>query len=161
MIFFEFEQESDRFSDDLRISNQVWRNKKERAKALRLKKYIEEAHKILGLKKKVEVRACHLRKERGMKFVYGQAWSSGRHLEIDIRPRFDLIIKTIIHELVHCRQYQTGRLQWNEFGDVWEGKPYKPTRKFRSWYSYYYNQPWEVEARSMEKPVYAVLKLLE
>ena len=161
ICFFEFDQESDKFSDDLRISAQVWRNKKERAKALRLKKYVDNLHEILGLPKKVEVRVCHLRPDPGMKVMYGQAWSSGRHLEVDIRGRFDLIVRSLAHEMVHCRQYQTGKLKFDGEDDIWEGKVYKPQRKFRSSYSAYRNQPWEKEAYSMEKPLYNMLKALD
>lgn len=49
------------------------------------------------------------------------------------------VIRTIFHELVHVKQYETGRL---EFGMIWEGKIYTCD---------YDSRPWEIEAFELEE----------
>ena len=60
-------------------------------------------------------------------------------IEINKRLGVKSIIKTVIHEMVHVKQYAEGRLTQTE----WMGRPH-PDLPYRE-------LPWEVEAWNMEK----------
>ena len=49
------------------------------------------------------------------------------------------VVRTLFHELVHVKQYESGRLDHNK---LWEGKLYDCN---------YYEYPWEVEAFDLEE----------
>ena len=90
--------------------------------------------------------------------VYGNViWEDDNHrpreftimVDKDLGPR--KIIYTLIHEMVHVKQYASGRMKdlSREFGiRTWCG------RKIDLWETPYWTQPWEVEARKMEKVFY-------
>lgn len=50
------------------------------------------------------------------------------------------IIRTVFHELVHVKQYETGRLKHNR---IWKGKLFESDD--------YENFPWELEAYELEE----------
>jgi hypothetical protein len=56
------------------------------------------------------------------------------------------MIKTLGHELIHCRQYSRGEL--NEEMTMWRG------RRVDSDSMSYYEQPWEIEAINLEQKLY-------
>lgn len=55
------------------------------------------------------------------------------------------IIRTVFHELVHVKQYETGRLKHNK---IWEGKLVESDD--------YENFPWEIEAFNLEEKMMKV-----
>ena len=58
----------------------------------------------------------------------------------------------ILHELVHCNQYQTGRLTFN--ASIWEGKRYPSPKTEEE----YLNLPWEKEAFIMQHKLFKQLE---
>lgn len=63
-------------------------------------------------------------------------------IEVNKRLVTKSIIKTVLHEMIHVKQYAEGRLTQNE----WEGKPH-PKLPYRE-------LPWEIEAYKMEDELY-------
>lgn len=61
-------------------------------------------------------------------------------------------IKTLFHELEHARQYLNDELDLEHSHAMWKGHVYK--RNIKS----YYQEPWEVKARKVEKKLYRAFK---
>ena len=64
-------------------------------------------------------------------------------------------IKSIAHEMVHCKQFYQKKLQYKDNKIFWEGKTYKLNQMKRNNLTYdeyhsYLNTPWEIEAYEME-----------
>ena len=64
-------------------------------------------------------------------------------IEINKRLGVKSIIKTVIHEMIHVKQYAEGRLTQTE----WMGKPH-PDLPYRE-------LPWEIEAYAKERELYS------
>ena len=64
------------------------------------------------------------------------------------------LIESVIHELVHVKQYAQGRLKDRGCGYLFEGNHYKHIAYIHSTYSEYQEQPWEIEAQSIQKKLY-------
>lgn len=69
---------------------------------------------------------------------------------------------TLIHELRHFWQYQTGKLKWDGRHYWWEGKIYPfidyDFAHYASRLDEYYNDfPWEADAYDSEDPIYLIL----
>lgn len=62
------------------------------------------------------------------------------------------IVKTIFHELWHVRQYIYDGLELQPNVASWKGREY--AFSLDQEYDDYYNLPWEVEARAMEKKLF-------
>lgn len=60
------------------------------------------------------------------------------------------LVKTIIHEMAHVKQYYTGRLIEKEKYVIWEGKKYPKTLD-------YLVRPWETEAYKIENELFSLL----
>ena len=81
--------------------------------------------------------------------------SRPREFSIDIEPslsRQDLI-ESVIHELVHVKQYAQGRLKDRGKGYLFEGNQYDDL-DHRDDYEKYNMQPWEIEAQTTQKRLY-------
>ena len=64
---------------------------------------------------------------------------------VHLWPAADII--TVYHELVHCKQYESGKLRIDKAGvRVWRGKYSTPCVGHYE-YMDYYNKPWERQAR--------------
>ena len=76
--------------------------------------------------------------------VYGQYDMDNDIIEIDIRQNRSrkVLLNTLIHELVHARQFRQGRLNGNLKGFLWKGKLYTNEEEYEKW-------PWEIEANSV------------
>ena len=64
-------------------------------------------------------------------------------IEINSRMREISIIKTVLHEMIHVKQYAEGRLTQTE----WMGRPH-PDLPYRE-------LPWEIEAYAREQELYS------
>ena len=64
-------------------------------------------------------------------------------IEINSRMREVSIIKTVLHEMIHVKQYAEGRLTQTE----WMGRPH-PDLPYRE-------LPWEIEAYAREQELYS------
>lgn len=66
---------------------------------------------------------------------------------IELDPRYSLrtIIDTLMHELVHCEQYTTGKLEFVNGGYKWMGARYQEAKPSVN-YTRYRDLPWEEEA---------------
>ena len=64
-------------------------------------------------------------------------------IEINNRMREISIIKTVLHEMIHVKQYAEGRLTQTE----WMGRPH-PDLPYRE-------LPWEIEAYAREQELYS------
>ena len=64
-------------------------------------------------------------------------------IEINSRMREVSIIKTVLHEMIHVKQYAEGRLTQTE----WMGRPH-PDLPYRE-------VPWEIEAYAREQELYS------
>ena len=98
----------------------------------------------------VNVHHCRLEKREN---VYGWAWT----VDCDYRPReFDIEIsnqmpihlytQTLLHELWHVYQHVKGHLRDKYGKRHWKGVDHSQTS--------YEDQPWEIEAHSMEEKLY-------
>ena len=98
----------------------------------------------------VNVHHCRLEKREN---VYGWAWA----VDCDYRPReFDIEIsnqmpihlytQTLLHELWHVYQHVKGHLRDKYGKRHWKGVDHSQTS--------YEDQPWEIEAHSMEEKLY-------
>ena len=100
---------------------------------------------------KIEVEILH----RGLKreAVYGYCDYVGEArrpreflIELDTHMEEELYIKTLLHELVHLRQWVVGSLRMKR-GKMHYGK--EPVENYEYWY-----QPHEIEARGQEETLY-------
>jgi hypothetical protein len=100
---------------------------------------------------KIEVEILH----RGLKreHVYGYCDYVGSSyrprdflIELDTHMSEELYIKTLLHELVHLRQWVVGSLRVR-YGKMCYCK--EPVEKYEYWY-----QPHEIEAREQEETLY-------
>ena len=100
---------------------------------------------------KIEVEILH----RGLKreAVYGYCDYVGEArrpreflIELDTHMEEELYIKTLLHELVHLRQWVVGSLRMKR-GKMHYGK--EPVENYEYWY-----QPHEIEAREQEETLY-------
>ena len=100
---------------------------------------------------KIEVEILH----RGLKreAVYGYCDYVGEArrpreflIELDTHMDEELYIKTLLHELVHLRQWVVGSLRMRR-GKMHYGK--EPVENYEYWY-----QPHEIEAREQEETLY-------
>lgn len=75
-------------------------------------------------------------------------WNKARYFEIRLRkPRsLPLMIKTLAHEMVHLKQFAKGEL--NDDHTKWKGF-YIDSESID-----YFDQPWEIEAASLEAVLY-------
>jgi hypothetical protein len=67
-------------------------------------------------------------------------------IELDTYMDKELYIKTLLHELVHLRQWVVGSLRFR-YGKLCYSK--EPVEKYEYWY-----QPHEIEAREQEETLY-------
>jgi len=68
-------------------------------------------------------------------------------------------IKSIAHEMVHCKQFHSKKLQYKENKIFWRNKAYNNNSLSRDSltideYHSYLNLPWEVEAYELEADLY-------
>ena len=148
---------TDVFLLDCIISRRVWRDKKLRKRALKLSKYILDAQRVVGVKYPVITRFCTL---GGL--YEGMAHEDGRVVEIDVSQNsrtFEGLI-VMMHELVHCRQFQNKQLVYSDEHDAhfWEGKKYPYPPKFN--YASYIKLPWEVEAYHLQRKYAKIVKAM-
>lgn len=82
-----------------------------------------------------------------------------------IRPReFDIeierslsrqdLIESVIHELVHVKQYAQGKLKDSGHGYLYRGQYYKDIAPCFRNHDRYYEQPWEAEALRTQRRLY-------
>ena len=149
-------RKTDVFLKDCIISRRVWNNKKLRNRALKLSDYILTAQRVVGVTKPVITRFCTL----GGKWE-GMAHEDGRVVEIDVSQNsrtFNGLI-VMMHELVHCRQFQTGQLRYSFTKDAhyWKGKKF--SYDDHTEYVAYMKLPWEVEAYKLQRKLATIAKL--
>lgn len=80
-------------------------------------------------------------------------------IEVSRRMPFEEQLKSIAHEMVHCRQFFKKKLQYknNEilwFGEVYRFNQLKRNEMSLSEYDKYLNMPWEKEAYELETKLY-------
>ena len=148
-----FDTTSDVYYGCLRVSKQVWADRKGRANAIKLEPYISIIHEILDLKKPVEVRFARVSD------VHGECMENGTEVIVNAKLRFDHVLRTLCHEMVHAQQFQTGRLKFKNGYDIWEGNKWTESMSTaRTPHGVYRSAPWEVEAYGLEKSLYKKLK---
>ena len=88
---------------------------------------------------------------------YGLCWGDGKEVEIHIASKMSDRkvskidkMKTVVHELVHARQFLRRELSLGGGDDEcnWHGRLFRYDPKNES------EAPWEVEAVSVEQPIY-------
>ena len=84
-----------------------------------------------------------------------------KYFIIEVAKRLPLVeqIKSIAHEMVHCRQFYSKKLQYKNNKIFWLGKGYdfnglKRNDLTQDEYHTYLNTPWEVEAYGLEIELY-------
>ena len=84
-----------------------------------------------------------------------------KYFIIELAKKLPLVeqIKCIAHEIVHCRQFYSKKLQYKNNKIFWLGKGYAfHTLKRKDFtqdeYDLYLNTPWEVEAYGLETKLY-------
>lgn len=103
--------------------------------------------KIMNIDPDVVIRIAPIK----AKATNGRYWNGSKVAEIDCRLDWNKALEVLCHEMVHCEQYFTGRLQqvpssrglvhkWNGSVDFNKGSTYKAYR----------DQPWEQEAWSRQ-----------
>jgi len=75
---------------------------------------------------------------------------------IEIDPRyhsFRQLLGVMAHELQHCKQYYTGKInhEWNDNRQKWEAYWEGSVARQGTTYKLYRERPWEVEAREIQK----------
>jgi hypothetical protein len=80
-------------------------------------------------------------------------------IEISRRLPFNEQLKSIAHEMVHCKQFYYKKLQYKQNKIYWLNKEYNydslsRTNLTESQYHMYLNLPWEIEAYAMETMLY-------
>jgi hypothetical protein len=140
---------SDILFKSLRVSKQVWSDMRLRAKIKRLEPYVDLLHLVLALPRRVEIRVASVND------VHGECYEGGRQIILDGKLRFDVLLKTLCHEMTHAQQFQTGRLKFKNGYDIWEGKKWTECMSTaRTPHGVYRSAPWEVEAYAAEKTLY-------
>lgn len=81
-------------------------------------------------------------------------------IEISRRLPFSEKIKSIAHEMVHCKQFYSKSLQYKNNKIFWNGKAYalnamKRKDLTQDDYDTYLSSPWEVEAYHLENELYS------
>ncbi len=77
-------------------------------------------------------------------------------LGLDPRMKFERLVETLAHEMVHIKQFVTGQIEQKGRSTYWKGK-----KIIKSKVSYY-DLPWEIDAWSKEKVLAAkVFKFIE
>jgi len=113
------------------------------ANARLLSMSLEELEKILTFSKDVTI---VLDKIAGRNW-YGAFDEYDNKAYIRYRNNFKSMLPVLAHELVHAEQFHTVRLYFKNvkgnFIPYWNGRKNTSNEKA----NYYYNQPWEVEAR--------------
>ena len=66
-------------------------------------------------------------------------------LGLDPRMKFERLVETLAHEMVHIKQFVTGQIEQKGRSTYWKGK-----RVIKSRVNYY-ELPWEIDAWSKEK----------
>ena len=76
---------------------------------------------------------------------YGDSWMHETGYEIRLNSRFNdkRVIQSVFHEMTHVKQFAFDGLELGSRTDKFHGKKYKRVD--------YWDAPWEVEARKMEK----------
>ena len=147
---------SDTYFKSLRVSKQVWSDQRLRSKVKRLEPYVGILHKLLGLKR-VEIRVASYND------VHGECFTGGRQIILDAKLRFDVLLKTLCHEMTHAQQFQSKRLKFKNGYDMWEGMAWNESMSTaRTPHGVYRSAPWEVEAYAAEKTLYkTVTKMIQ
>ena len=123
------------------VSSQVYNKPEWLEKVIKLVDFIEVCEKALRLKP-VEVRFASLKE----KLAEGFSFEGGRHIEIDIKLDVPIIKEAIAHEMIHCQQFQTGKVKFSmKYGVYWKGEIYKPPEHLRGMAAYR-AEPHEKEA---------------
>ena len=76
---------------------------------------------------------------------YGDSWMHETGYEIRLNSRFNdkRVIQSVFHEMTHVKQFAFDGLELGSRTDKFHGKKYRRVD--------YWEAPWEVEARKMEK----------
>jgi hypothetical protein len=76
---------------------------------------------------------------------YGDSWMHETGYEIRLNSRYNdkRIVKSVFHEMTHVKQFAFDGLKMGSRVDEFKGKKYRRVD--------YWDAPWEVEARQMEK----------
>ena len=76
---------------------------------------------------------------------YGDSWVHETGYEIRLNSRFNdkRVIQSVFHEMTHVKQFAFDGLELGSRTDKFHGKKYRRVD--------YWDAPWEVEARKMEK----------
>ena len=76
---------------------------------------------------------------------YGDSWMHETGYEIRLNSRYNdkRIVKSVFHEMTHVKQFAFDGLKMGSRTDEFQGKKYRRVD--------YWDAPWEVEARRMEK----------
>ena len=76
---------------------------------------------------------------------YGDSWMHETGYEIRLNSRFNdkRVIQSVFHEMTHVKQFAFDGLELGSRTDKFHGKKYRRVD--------YWDAPWEVEARKMEK----------
>ena len=83
---------------------------------------------------------------------YGDSWMHETGYEIRLNSRFNnkRVAQSIFHEMTHVKQFAFDGLELGSRTDKFRGKKYRRVD--------YWDAPWEVEARKMEKKLLAKWK---
>ena len=95
---------------------------------------------------KIVTRFTYMTRHGG--FAFNDSRGCGRYrIHSANRTRYvERFIKVLAHEIIHCEQYDTGRL----LDDFWDGVDHSGMR--------YPTQPWEVQAMKWEKVLFDAWK---
>lgn len=137
-----------KLNSQIYVSRALWNNSEHRVRAESAARVISRALDVLkqhlDLRSDLTVRICSFRNSA----VGGQYDDYSRTAEINlvvggVHRTFRDMIVSLAHELVHCEQYQQGRLAWTGRNYQWNGKNISNRG---STYQSYRKLPWEIEA---------------
>lgn len=83
--------------------------------------------------------------KQGVAGCCGNAGDRQFEILVDSKQSYDDFVSTILHEMVHVKQYIKGELkEAAQFASIWKKKKYERDHE-------YHDRPWEIEAYALEK----------
>ena len=140
----DIERCSDIYIDDyVLVSRQVYYNPKEMKRVRAILPYIKVLKKIARVKSNPVIRFSYI---RGLNEGFCTQESEIEICLKKVKTKKDLVT-VLAHELIHCQQFQSGRLIYSKGKEYWLGKEYKmPNQTYAS----YLECPWEKEAYGLQ-----------